>query len=125
MLENILLNQLKTAFEKNLDKVVLKNTFKIKLFLDVLKAEGFILGYTLQDDYLIALLKYNNSIPAIQNIKTFSKISTPYYVKSKKIIEMIKRNKNSIFLVRTSKGLLSNKDILTYKIGGILIARLR
>ena len=28
-------------------------------------------------------------------------------------------------LVRTSKGLLSNKDILTYKIGGILIARLR
>ena len=125
MLENILLNQLKTAFEKNLDKVVLKNTFKIKLFLDVLKAEGFILGYTLQDDYLIALLKYNNSIPAIQNIKTFSKISTPYYVKSKKIIEMIKRNKNSIFLVRTSKGLLSNKDILTYKAGGILLARLQ
>ena len=94
-------------------------------FLKVLWDEGFILGYTLQDDYLIALLKYNNSIPAIQNIKTFSKISTPYYVKSKKIIEMIKRNKNSIFLVRTSKGLLSNKDILTYKIGGILIARLR
>lgn len=125
MIENIILSRLRVAYEKNINKITVKYSSKAFSFLRILKAEGFIYSFKQSEKNIVIVLNYNNHMVSLLNIKTFSKISKPFFVKHKDIVTKIKNIKNVIFILQTDKGLISNDKILTTGLGGILIAILK
>jgi ribosomal protein S8 len=92
------------------------------VFLKILKAEGFIYSFKNLNNTITIVLNHTNDIIPLLKIKTFSKISKPYFIKNKILVSKIKKFKNEIFIIQTDKGIISNKQILNLGIGGILIA---
>lgn len=88
-------------------------------FLKIMWDEGFILGYTVDQqntDQLKIFLKYNNGKPAINNIKLISTPSKRIYWSVKQIWKI---NSSKNFLIfSTNKGLKSIVDCKKLKIGG-------
>ena len=125
MVENVILSRLKFAYEKNINKIKIQYSIKALSFLKLLKEEGFIYSFKKKKNLLIAVLNYNNQIGALTQFKTFSKISKLFFEKNKKIVSIIQKNQNTIYILQTNKGLLSNNKILSSGVGGILIATIK
>ena len=88
-------------------------------FLKILWAEGFILGYKINEkdtNELKIFLKYNKNKPAIYSIKFLSKPSRRLYYSTKQIWK-IGSNKSFIIL-STNKGLKSILECKKLRIGG-------
>lgn len=122
MVENIILARLKLAYEKKINKIHINYSIKAVVFLKILKAEGFIYSFKNLNNTITIVLNHTNDIIPLLKIKTFSKISKPYFIKNKILVSKIKKFKNEIFIIQTDKGIISNKQILNLGIGGILIA---
>ena len=108
------------------DKVEMPaSSFKGKI-LEVLKREGFILNYTLdqtdknKSKFLINL-KYNSGTPVINNIERISKPGRRFYSSAQSIPKI--KNGLGIAIVSTSKGIMSDNDARTKNIGGEIICR--
>ena len=85
-------------------------------FLKILWSEGYILGYSVENDKLKIYLKYVNNVPAIKSLNTISKPGRRIYLKVKQIWK-IDSNKNFI-IFSTSKGFKTIVDCKKLKIGG-------
>jgi len=88
-------------------------------FLKILWAEGFILGYSIDENNVNQLkifLKYNKNKPTIHSIKFLSKPSRRLYYSAKQIWK-IDSNK-SFIIFSTNKGLKSILDCKKMHIGG-------
>lgn len=88
-------------------------------FLKILWAEGFILGYKVDENdvnQLKIFLKYNRNKPAIHSIQFLSKPSRRIYYSAKQIWK-IDSNK-SFILFSTNKGLKSILECKKLRIGG-------
>ena len=100
------------------------SNFRLKV-LDVLKNEGFISSYdvvTEKDSSFEALkvnLKYVHGTPVIREIKRISKPSLRRYSAATELKEV--RNGLGIYVLSTSKGLMSDKDAKSQNIGGEVI----
>ena len=125
MIENIILSRLKFAYEKNINKIKIRYSVKALSFFKILKEEGFLYSFKKEGNILIGILNYNNQMGALLDFKTFSKISKPYFIKNKKIVSIIQKNQNTIYILQTSKGLISNRKILSSGLGGILISLIK
>ena len=66
-------------------------------------------------------LKYNNGIPVIQEISRVSKPGRRIYTKADSIPKI--QNGLGIAIVSTSKGIMTDNDARSKKIGGEIICR--
>lgn len=88
-------------------------------FLKILWVEGFILGYSIDENNVNQLrifLKYNKNKPIIHSIKFLSKPSRRFYYSAKQIWK-IDSNK-SFIIFSTNKGLKSILECKKMNIGG-------
>lgn len=88
-------------------------------FLKILWAEGFILGYKVDEknvNQLQIFLKYNKNKPAIHSIKFLSKPSRRLYYSTKQIWKI--DSSKSFIIFSTNKGLKSILECKKLRIGG-------
>ena len=99
--------------------------FRAKI-LDILKQEGYISDYKVLSDKksnesLSVDLKYNNGMPVIKEIKRISKPGRRIYAKAESIPKI--QNGLGLAIVSTSKGIMTDTDARTKKVGGELICK--
>ena len=101
------------------------SSFKGKI-LEILKREGFILNYTLDqvDEKKTKIsidLKYNSGSPVINNIERISKPGRRFYSSAESIPRI--QNGLGIAIVSTSKGVMTDSEARKAKVGGEIICR--
>ena len=100
------------------------SSFKGKI-LEVLKKEGFILNYSLNEEenkkkFLINL-KYKFGSPVINNIQRISKPGRRIYASAESIPRI--HNGLGIAIVSTSKGVMTDSEAKKQKVGGEIICK--
>lgn len=109
-------------------EILLKKTNKTINILNVLKTEGFIRGYKVEDQNILVFLKYISDKPVIEKIETISTYNSNKFTSVKNLIQLKELMKKSnqglgLFLVSTSKGILSDYESIAQNVGGQLILR--
>ena len=99
--------------------------FRVKI-LDVLKKEGYISDYKVLSDLnnkgsLSVDLKYNNGSPVIKEIKRVSKPGRRIYASASSIPKI--QNGLGLAIVSTSKGIMTDDEARSQKVGGEIICR--
>ena len=99
--------------------------FRVKI-LDVLKKEGYISDYKVLSDLnnkgsLSVDLKYNNGSPVIKEIKRVSKPGRRIYARADSIPKI--QNGLGLAIVSTSKGIMTDDEARSQKVGGEIICR--
>jgi small subunit ribosomal protein S8 len=93
------------------------------VILEILEREGFIRGYKFSAGrpYEIAvLLKYHKGKPVIRKFKKISKKSSPIFISSYVLWRL---NKGiGLFIVSTSKGVMTDKSARQHRLGGEVVA---
>ena len=120
-----LLTRIRNANLRNKENLVLLSS-KIKLnIVKVLKEEGFILNWELDEKgkfpELKIWLKYVDNFPVIREITRVSKPGLRLYEKGKDCKPIL--NGQGISIMSTSKGIMSDNDARTNNIGGEVICR--
>ena len=101
------------------------SSFKGKI-LELLKREGFILNYTLdqtvekKNKYSIDL-KYHSGSPVINNIERISKPGRRFYSRAESLPKI--NNGLGIAIISTPKGVMTDIDARKQKIGGEIICK--
>ena len=99
--------------------------FRVKI-LDVLKKEGYISDYKVLSDSnnkgsLSVDLKYHNGSPVIKEIKRVSKPGRRIYARANSIPKI--QNGLGLAIVSTSKGIMTDDEARSQKVGGEIICR--
>ena len=118
--------RIRNAQLRILNTVEIPNSNLRAKILDVLKDEGYISDYkTISDEKnnknLLVNLKYNNGVPVIKEISRISKPGRRIYTRADSIPKI--KNGLGIAIVSTSKGIMTDNDARTKKIGGEIICR--
>ena len=121
-----MITRIRNAQMRLLHKVMIPSSkFRAKI-LDVLKQEGYISDYKVITDKsnknnLSVDLKYNNGLPVIKEIKRISKPGRRIYARADSIPKI--QNGLGLAIVSTSKGIMTDNDARTQKVGGEIICR--
>ena len=115
-----LLTRIRNANMRNKESLVLLSS-KIKLnIVKVLKEEGFITNWDLDEEgefpKLTIWLKYVDNIPVIREIRRVSKPGLRLYKKGKDCKPIL--NGQGISIITTSKGIMSDKKCREENVGG-------
>jgi small subunit ribosomal protein S8 len=104
------------------DVIVVASNFNRRI-CDLLKEEGFIIGYEEakieSKPYLNIILKYYSGKPVIQSIKRKSKSSLRVYIKSREIPNII--DGFGVMVLSTPKGVKSHLQAKRENLGGELL----
>ena len=118
--------RLKNAQVRNHKKVVLPSSkFKTKI-ADVLKNEGFIIDYKVNENEgnkpdLEINLKYNYGSPVISTIERVSKPGRRIFSKAESLPKI--NNGLGIAIISTPKGVMTDVDARKQKVGGEIICK--
>ena len=117
--------RIKNAQVRNHKKVDLPSSkFKIKI-LDILKAEGFIIDYKINDENnkstIKVDLKYHSGNPVISTFQRVSKPGRRIFSRAESLPKI--NNGLGIAIVSTPKGVMSDIDARKQKIGGEIICK--
>ena len=120
-----MLSRIKKSQSRNHKKVELPSSnFKIKIS-EVLKNEGYIIGYKVSSDdkkpTLEIELKYNYGSPVISSIERVSKQGRRIFSSAQSLPKI--NNGLGIAIVSTPKGVMSDIDARKNKIGGEIICK--
>ena len=120
-----MLSRIKNSQSRNHKKVELPSSnFKIKIS-EVLKNEGYIIGYKVSSDdkkpTLEIELKYNYGSPVISSIVRVSKPGRRIFSSAQSLPKI--NNGLGIAIVSTPKGVMSDIDARKNKIGGEIICK--
>ena len=122
-----MITRIRNAQLRLLNKVEIPSSkFRAKI-LDILKKEGYIIGYKILTDdknkgSLSVDLKYSDGSPVIKEIKRVSKPGRRVYAKATSIPKI--QNGLGLAIVSTSKGIMSDNEARTQNIGGEIICRI-
>ena len=107
---------------QNRDKLVSMPTSKMKeQIAKILKEEGFIEEFKVEDKTLTLTLKYaNNKERVITGLKRISKPGLRVYAKADEIPRVL--NGLGIAIISTSKGIMTDKEARKNALGGEVIA---
>lgn len=100
---------------------------KLRLaILEVLKNEGYIRNYTLEEGKpaekkIIIELKYNNDTPVIRELQRISKPGRRSYSSIADLPKVY--NGLGIFILSTSKGVMSDHEARQQKLGGEILCK--
>ena len=103
-----------------------RSNFRAKI-LDVLKKEGYISDYKISSssknkNSLSVNLKYNNGLPVIREINRVSRPGRRVYASATSIPKI--QNGLGLAIVSTSKGVMTDNEARSKKIGGEIICRI-
>ena len=119
-----MLARIKNAQVRNHSKVSLPSSkFKSK-FADVLKAEGYIIDYKINDDKKPSIeinLKYNSGNPVINTIERVSKPGRRIFSSASSLPKI--NNGLGIAIVSTPQGVMTDVDARKKKLGGEIICK--
>ncbi len=120
-----MLARIKNSQVRNHKKVQLPSSkFKVKI-VEVLKNEGYIIDFKIDDDEkkpnLEINLKYNLGNPVISNIERISKPGRRIFSSAESIPKI--NNGLGIAIVSTPKGVMTDIDARKQKIGGEIICK--
>ena len=119
-----MLARIKNAQVRNHIKVSLPSSkFKAKI-ADVLKSEGYIIDYKINDDKkpLIEInLKYNSGNPVINTIERISKPGRRIFSSASSLPKI--NNGLGIAIVSTPQGVMTDVDARKKKLGGEIICK--
>lgn len=114
-----LFSSINNGYKSKKNFIFINKSKKNLKIIEILFKEGFIKNFYINDIYNIKIyLKYNNNKPIINKITQISKPSKKIYIKNN---FFIKKKRKGIFLISTSKGILTSFDIKKFFIGGELI----
>lgn len=103
---------------------LLKSKLSINI-LEVLRNEGYLRGFKIQDKTIEVSLKYYKDKPAIQNIKYHSRLNNKTNISYKQLTYMYKdktiNSGLSTMILSTPFGILTDFECINRKIGGKLI----
>lgn len=86
--------------------------------VDLLFQEGLIRRYRVLNNKIYIFLKYKDTYPLIKKIKLFSSSTKRQFIKIK---EVQKLPFDKIYIISTSKGIVTNLQALKLNLGGELI----
>ena len=117
--------RIKNASLRNYKKVQIPSSkFKIKI-ADVLKSEGYIIDFKVNDNEkkpnLEINLKYSSGNPVISNIERVSKPGRRIFSSAESLPKI--NNGLGIAIVSTPKGVMTDIDARKQKIGGEIICK--
>lgn len=117
--------RIKNASLRNYKKVQIPSSkFKIKI-ADVLKNEGYIIDYKIENldgkDNLLINLKYNSGNPVINSIQRVSKPGRRIFSSADSLPKI--NNGLGIAIVSTPKGVMTDIDARKQKVGGEIICK--
>ena len=117
--------RIKNASLRNYKKVEIPSSkFKTKI-ADVLKNEGYIIDYKVNNvdgkDSLLIDLKYNSGNPVINTIQRISKPGRRIFSSAESLPKI--NNGLGIAIISTPKGVMSDGDARKQKIGGEVICK--
>ena len=121
-----MLTRIRNAQMRLLNKVSIPGSKFREKILDVLKQEGYIADYKLLSDTnnrgnLSVDLKYNDGLPVIKEIKRVSKPGRRIYARANSIPKI--QNGLGLAIVSTSKGIMTDEEARSQKVGGEIICR--
>ena len=121
-----MITRIRNAQLRALNTVTIPNSKFRARILEVLKVEGYISNYKAtssekNNKSLLVDLKYNNGVPVIKEISRVSKPGRRIYTKADSIPKI--QNGLGIAIVSTSKGIMTDNDARSKKIGGEIICR--
>lgn len=120
MVIDFLIRLKNAAMAKN-KEVEVKLTKKVESVAMALKKIGFLDEVTKKDNKLTVSLTFKNKSPLLQDVKLVSKPGLKVY---KAVWELEAHKKPSVFLVSTSKGVVSSKQAIKQRMGGEVIAEI-
>ena len=119
-----MLARIKNAQVRNHRKVLLPSSkFKTKI-ADVLKSEGYIIDYKINDDKkpsIEIILKYNSGNPVINTIERISKPGRRIFSSASSLPKI--NNGLGIAIVSTPQGVMTDVDARKKKLGGEIICK--
>ena len=119
-----MLARIKNAQSRNHSKVSLPSSkFKAKI-ADVLKSEGYIIDYKINDDTKPSIeinLKYNSGNPVINTIERVSKPGRRIFSSASSLPKI--NNGLGIAIVSTPQGVMTDIDARKKKLGGEIICK--
>ena len=119
-----MLARIKNAQVRNHSKVSLPSSkFKVKI-ADVLKSEGYIIDYKINDDKKPSIeinLKYNSGNPVINTIERISKPGRRIFSSASSLPKI--NNGLGIAIVSTPQGVMTDVDARKKKLGGEIICK--
>ena len=121
-----MITRIRNAQLRALNTVSIPNSKLRARILDVLKGEGYISDYKPSSNekdikFLLVDLKYHNGVPVIREISRVSKPGRRIYTKADSIPKI--QYGLCIAIVSTSKGIMTDNDARSKKIGGEIICR--
>ncbi|WP_338972823.1 30S ribosomal protein S8 [Spiroplasma endosymbiont of Panorpa germanica] len=118
-----MLTRIRNANQRYHKDVIIPGS-KMKLEIaDILKREGFIDGFTVEEDFkknITINLKYKGKSRVIQGLKRISKPGLRVYAQALEIPQVL--NGLGIAIISTSKGIMTDKEARQQKIGGEVLA---
>ena len=119
-----MLARIKNAQVRNHSKVSLPSSkFKSKI-ADVLKSEGYIIDYKVNDDKKPSIeinLKYNSGNPVINTIERISKPGRRIFSSASSLPKI--NNGLGIAIISTPQGVMTDVDARKKKLGGEIICK--
>ena len=117
--------RIKNASLRNYKKVLIPSSrFKTK-FADVLKNEGYIIDYKIENndgkDNLSINLKYNSGNPVINSIQRVSKPGRRIFSSAESLPKV--SNGLGIAIISTPKGVMTDQDAKKNQVGGEVICK--
>ena len=117
--------RIKNASLRNYRKVEMPSSkFKTKI-ADVLKNEGYIVNYKVQNmegkDNLLIDLKYNSGNPVINSIQRISKPGRRIFSSAESLPKV--SNGLGIAIISTPKGVMTDQDARKNQVGGEIICK--
>jgi ribosomal protein S8 len=96
-----------------------KNKIILKLFLDT----NLALGYKQQDEHNLKV--FLTAMPSPYKLKNFYRPTRPRVIKFKDLIRYKNKNTGSTYILSTPKGIITLKDAVKKKLGGILLFKIQ
>ena len=119
-----MLTRIRNANQMKHDTVDIPASKLKKEILEVLKAEGYIIGYKIikgdVQDTLRVNLKYLNNERVVKGLKRISKPGLRVYAKTNEIPKVL--NGLGIAIISTSKGIMTDREARKQKMGGEILA---
>ena len=121
-----MITRIRNAQMRMLNNVRIPGSKFREKILDVLKKEGYISDYKIINDSkkigrLSVDLKYSNGLPVIKEIDRVSKPGRRIYAKATSIPKI--QNGLGVAIMSTSKGIMTDDEARTQKVGGEIICK--
>lgn len=105
-------------------QVFVQNSKLCVNILNILYKLGYIRGFAIEDKKKVTvLLKYMDNKPAIRNISIVSTPGRRTFIGFRKLGKKLKKKDSGLFIVSTSRGLLTDDESLMFNTGGELLVK--